>query len=152
MVSCLKSVLSFVMTALAQNILHKEHGLFFKKNPGKNLLQHGKSKFHEKAILTKANLTIEESIASKNNRDWAHAKELEIGKILKIVNFLSRNNLPVKRLYPKFVQFLSSELQEPIIKQYLDTCAKNATYVSRETCFTYSFTWHLFFNKIKWTC
>ena len=47
---------------------------------------------------------------------------------------MSRNNLAVKRLYPKFVEFLSSELQEPIIKQYLDTCAKNATYISRETC------------------
>ena len=45
---------------------------------------------------------------------------------------MSRNNLSVKRLYLKFVEFLSSELQEPIIKQYLDTCAKNTTYISHE--------------------
>ena len=47
---------------------------------------------------------------------------------------MSRNNLTVKHLYLKFVEFLSSELQEPIIKQYLDTCAKNAIYISHETC------------------
>ena len=47
---------------------------------------------------------------------------------------MSRNNLAVKRFFPKFDEFLSSELQEPIIKQYLDTCAKNATYISHETC------------------
>ena len=38
-------------------------GVVFKENPGKKLHRHGKSKSHKKAILTKANLTIEESIA-----------------------------------------------------------------------------------------
>ena len=40
--------------------------------------------------------------------------------------------MSLKRLYPKFVEFLSSELQEPIKKHYLDTRAK--TYISCETC------------------
>ena len=39
-------------------------GLVFKENPGKKLRRHGKSKSHKKVILAKANLTIEESIAS----------------------------------------------------------------------------------------
>ena len=73
-------------------------------------------------------------MASKNNKDWTHANKLYIGKLVQIVHFLSRNNLAVKRFYPKFVEFLSSALQEPIIKQYLGTCAKNATYISHETC------------------
>ena len=73
-------------------------------------------------------------MASKNNKNWTHANKLYIGKLVQIVHFLSRNNLAVKRFFPKFDEFLSSELQEPIIKQYLDTCAKNATYISRETC------------------
>ena len=42
--------------------------------------------------------------------------------------------MAVNRLYPKLIELLSSELQEPIIKQYLDACAKNATYISHETC------------------
>ena len=109
-------------------------GVVFKENPGKKLRRHGKSNSHKKAILAEANLTIEESIASKNNEERAHANELFVGKLVQIVHFLSRNNLALKRLYPKFVEFLSSELQEPIIKQYLDTCAKNATYISHETC------------------
>ena len=111
---------------------HKD--VVFKENPGKKLRQHGKSKSHKKAIFAKANLTIEKSIASKNNEDQVHANELYISKLVHIVHFLSRNNVAVKRLYPKLVEFLSSELQERIIKQYLDICAKNATYISHETC------------------
>ena len=89
-------------------------GFVFRENPGKKLLWHGKSKSHEKAIVTKASLTIEESIASKNNEERAHAKELYIGKLLQIVPFLSRNNLAVKRLYHKFVEFLSSNYKSPL--------------------------------------
>ena len=138
MVSCVKSVLSFMMTALAQNLLHKEHGLirglYLKKIQVKNCVDMGNQSLIKKAILAKANLTTEESIASKNNEERAHANELYTGKLVQIVHFFSSNNLVVKCLYPKFVEFLSSELQEPIIKQYLDTCAKNATYISHETC------------------
>ena len=57
-----------------------------------------------------------------------------VSKLVQIVHFLSRNNLAVKCFYPKFVEFLSSELQEHIIKQYLDTCAKNATHTLHKTC------------------
>ena len=102
-------------------------GVEFKENPGKKLHRHGKSKSHKKAILGKANLTIQESIASKNNKDRVHTNELYIGKLVQIVHYLSRNNLAVKRWYSKFAEFLSFKSQEFIIKQYLDTCAKNAT-------------------------
>ena len=60
--------------------------------------------------------------------------ELYIGKLVQIVQFLAQNNLSVKSLYPKFVDFLVNERQEPIIKQYLDTCSKNASYSSHEIC------------------
>ena len=46
-------------------------GVAFKENPCRKLCQQGKWKFHGKAILVKANITIEESIASKNNEDQA---------------------------------------------------------------------------------
>ena len=68
------------------------------------------------------NLTIEESIASYNNEGRDQANELYIGKLIQIVCFLSRNNLSVKRLYPEFIEFLSSELQEPITKQFHAIC------------------------------
>ena len=109
-------------------------GVVFKENTCKKLRQHGKSESHKKAILAKANLTTEESIASKNNKDRAHPNERYTGKLVQIGHFLSRNNLAVKHLHPKFVEFLSSKLQEPIMKQYLDTCAKNTTYISHEIC------------------
>ena len=72
----------------------------------------GNQSLIKKAILAKANLTTEESIASKNNEERAHTNELYTGKLVQIVHFFSSNNLVVKCLYPKFVEFLSSELQE----------------------------------------
>ena len=76
MVSCVKSVLPFMVAALFQSILHKEHGfirgLYLKKNPGKKLGWHGKSKSLKRAILAKANLASEESKASKNPNPAIH--------------------------------------------------------------------------------
>ena len=63
-----------------------------------------KSNSHKKAIFAKANLTIEESVVSKNNEDGAHANELYIGKLVQTAHFLSRNNLAVKSLYTKFFE------------------------------------------------
>ena len=115
MVSFVKSVLSFMVKALVQNILHEEHGLIRGSYLGeiqvKTFFDMGNS--HKKGILTKANLPIEESIASKNNKERAHANELYIGKLVQIVHFLSRNNLAVKHLYPKFVEFLSANYKSP---------------------------------------
>ena len=72
------------------------------------------------------------------------ASNLNIGKLIRIVHFIARNNLPVKSLYQsnlpvkslyqKFIEFLSNQLEEPIIKQCLENCSKNATNTSQETC------------------
>ena len=99
-------------------------GVIFKDNPGKKLRRHAKSDDHERAMIVKTNMTIEESLSTNKIEDRTQANELYIGKLVQIVHFMSRNNLSVKTLYPKFVEFLSSEIQEPITKQYLDTCAK----------------------------
>ena len=107
-------------------------GIVFKENPDKKLRRNGETKFDKKAVLSKVNVTIQESIASKNNEDQTNGNKLCIGKLVQIVHFLLKNNLSLKRLYPKFAEFLSSELQEPIKKHYLDTRAK--TYISCETC------------------
>ena len=62
------------------------------------------------------------------------ANNLYIIKLIRVVHFLAWNNLPVKSLYPKMINFLSYELEEPIIKQYLDNGPRNASYTSHETC------------------
>ena len=77
-----------------------------------------------------------------------------VGKLIRIIHLLARNNLSVKSLYPKMIEFLSEELEEPIIKQYLDYCPKNATYTSHETCDSLlssldSFLWEQTRNKIN---
>ena len=93
-----------------------------------------------------ANLRIEDTTGSraKEKSQVRHeASNLHIGKLIRLVHFIARNNLPVKSLYQnnlpvkslyqKFIEFLSNELEEPIIKQ-LENCSKNVTYKSHETC------------------
>ena len=94
-----------------------------------------------------ANLRIEDTTGSraKEKSQVRHeASNLHIGKLIRLVHFIARNNLPVKSLYQnnlpvkslyqKFIEFLSNQLEEPIIKQCLEKCSKNATYKSHETC------------------
>ena len=84
-----------------------------------------------------ANLRIEDTIGSRakeKSQERHEANNLYIGKLIRVVHFLARNNLPVKSLYQKFIGFLPNELEEPIIKQYLENCSENATYKSHEAC------------------
>ena len=60
--------------------------------------------------------------------------ELHVEKLVRIVNFLARNSLPVKELYPKMIKFLSGEINEPVIKQYLEVFPKNASYDFTDSC------------------
>ena len=91
-------------------------GVAFKDNPSKKLRRHKKSADHKKAVLAKTNLSVKDSIQVIQNEDRSHANELYIGKLVQIVQFLARNNLSVKSLHPKSIDFLANELQEPIIK------------------------------------
>ena len=109
----------------------------FHDNAGKKIWHHSSTESHKQATLGLANLRIEDTIGSRatEKRQERHeANNLYIGKLIRIVHFLARNNLPVKSLYQKFIEFLSNELEERIIKQYLENCSKNATYKSHETC------------------
>ena len=45
--------------------------------------------------------------------------ELHVEKLVRIVNFLAHNSVPVKELYPKIIKFLSGEINEPVINNIL---------------------------------
>ena len=109
----------------------------FHDNAGKKLRRHDSTESHKQPILGLANLRIEDTIglrAKEKSQERHEANNLCIGKLIRIVHFLARNILPVKSLYQKFIEFLSNELEEPMIKQYLENCSKNAMYKSHETC------------------
>ena len=109
----------------------------FHDNAGKKLRCHNSTESHKQAILGLVNLRIEDNIGSQakeKSQEQHEANNLYIGKLIHIVEFFARNNLPVKGLYQKFIEFLSNELDGPIIKQYLENCSKNATYKSHKTC------------------
>ena len=75
-----------------------------------------------------------EKIDGPTNREKNKVNELYVKKLIRIVHFLACNNLPVKELYPKMITFLSDEINEPVIKQYLETCPKNTAYDSSNSC------------------
>ena len=109
----------------------------FHDNGGKKLQCHDSTESHKQAILGLVNLHTEETIGSRakeKSQEWHEANNFYIGKLIRIVYFLARNNLPVISLYQKFIEFLFNELEEPIIKQHLENCSKNVTYKSHETC------------------
>ena len=102
----------------------------FKENPHKKLKQHDNSDSHKEAVVTMTNLKIDWTLnkANQNTRDEKRqANELYIEKLLRIIHFLARNNLVVKRLYPKVTSFLENEQQEPIMKQYLEKFPKKCS-------------------------
>ena len=102
----------------------------FHDNADKKLECHNSTESHKQAILGLVNLHIEDTIGSwakEKSQERHEANNLYIGKLICIVHFLPQNILPVKSLYQKFIEFLSNELEEPIIKQYLENCSKNAT-------------------------
>ena len=96
----------------------------FKDNP-----RHDDSENHKEAVVTITNLKIPRALnkAIQHTRDEIkQANELYIEELLRIIQFLARNNLAAKEPYPKVTNFLANEVHEPIIKQYLERCPKNA--------------------------
>ena len=122
------------MTGHLQIIDPEEHGVILKDNPGSKVKRHSDSTEHREAQLMLTNTRIEAGLnrADKDTRN--EKKALYISKLIKLTHFLARNNLSVKELYPKMIEFLSEEMEEPVIKQYLDSAAKNATYTGKDSC------------------
>ena len=111
--------------------------ILLKENPKKRFSRHEKLSTHVNAVLMKTNACIQDALSKSDKKTTEEKKisnELYIGKLIKAVHFLAANNLPVKELYPKLVSFLAYDIEEPVVKQYLDTGKKNATYQSSDSC------------------
>lgn len=113
------------------------NAVLLKDNPKRRFQRHEKSKPHIDAILMKTSSKIEEAIGRVDKqtlKEKENTNELYITKLIKIIHFLARNNLPVKELYPKVIKFMAEEIEEPVTKQYLASAAQNATYDSSDSC------------------
>ena len=51
-------------------------------------------------------------------------------KCIHSINYLIKKNLALTDNYGDLITFIAQKLEEPITKQYLETCPKNATYIS----------------------
>ena len=83
----------------------------------------------------------------QNDNKMQNINKMHASKLIKIVHFLGKQNLPIKELYPALLYFLAFNLEEPITKQYLENCPKNATYGSHATADSLIFALKEFIKK-----
>ena len=122
--------------------------VLLKENLKKCFSRHEKSSAHVNAVLMKTNAHIEDALSKSNKKtEEKRSNELYIGKLIKAVHFLAANNLPVKELYPKLVNFLA-DIEEPVVKQYLGTLRKNATYQSSDSCNSFLLPLNTYFKEL----
>ena len=107
--------------------------VIFKYSPDKKLTRHDKSDSHIDAIK-KCYESKNQACIWKKKQGKNKANELSVEKLSGIMHLLACNNLPVKELYPKMIRFLSGEINEPVITQYLETCPRNAAHNSSDSC------------------
>ena len=125
--------------------------ILFKENPKKCLSRHEKPSAHINAVLMKTNAHIEDALSKsekKTTQEKKRSNELYIGKLTKSVHFLAANHLPVKELYPKLVSFLADDIEELVLKQYLDTWKKNMTYQSSDSCDCFLLSMNTYFKEL----
>ena len=56
--------------------------------------------------------------------------------------------MPVKELHPKLVSFLADDTEGPVVTQDLDTCKKNVTYQSSESCDSFLLLLNTYFKDL----
>ena len=110
--------------------------VIFNDNAGKKIRCYHHSHLHSEAVLGITDRRMEKAleISDDAKQRRAEANQLYMAKLVRIVHFLARHNLAVKELFTPMIEFLAFELEEPIMKQYLKTCPKNASYDSHQTC------------------
>lgn len=69
-----------------------------------------------------------------SHQERQQATKLYVTKLVNIIYFLARNKLVVEEMYPQMILFLMNEMEVPILRQYLESLAKSATYESSGTC------------------
>ena len=79
---------------------------------------------HKDAINSLTNLKIKDAFEISTDQQIDKATWLYVEKLIRIMHFLARNNVPVKELYEKMIKFSSDEINVPMIEQYLKTCPK----------------------------
>ena len=68
--------------------------------------------------------------AERINLNKKHTNQLFMRKCIHTINFLIMKNIAISENYGDMINFVATKLEEPIAKQYLETCQKNASYTS----------------------
>ena len=127
------------------------NAVIFHGNAGKKLQCHAKQKLHTNAILAITFTRTDEALLGPTGiQEKTNTNKMYVSKLIKIVHFLGKHNLPIQELYPVLLHFLAFDLEEPVTKQYLGNCPKNTTYNSHNTPDSLISALNEFIKK-KWT-
>ena len=111
------------------------NAVIFHGNAGKKLRRHAKSKPHTNVILTIASTRIDEALLGPSGiQEKTNINEMYVSKLIKIVHFLGKLNLPIKELYPALLHFLAFDLEEPIAEMKAAFSLDNLPVFRAMTC------------------
>ena len=73
------------------------------------------------------------AVSKAQNINRQYINKLYLSKCIDSVFFMIKKHWPLTDNYGDLMNFLANIIQEPITKQYLNSCPKNATYLSITT-------------------
>ena len=73
------------------------------------------------------------AVSKAQNINRQYVNKLYLSKCIDSIFFMIKKHWPLTDNYGDLINFLADGIQEPITKQYLNSCTKNATYLSNTT-------------------
>ena len=123
------------------------------KHPNHSFQQHQNSSRHkrleEKLYDSTDTNNIKEAFlnAEKQNVSRTEVNNLYLRKCIQTIYFMVNTNIALSDNYGRMIQFLAQQIEEPITRQYLDTCPQNATYISNTSAETLLDAMNFYFEK-----
>ena len=123
------------------------------EHPTHAFKQHEKSGIHQRLEkkLYKSENELKEALqrAELSLVEKAKVNTLYITKCIHTIHYLIRKNIAVNTNYADLIRFFATELQEPITKQYLNTCPKNAIYTITMAAKSLLAAMNIYFEKLN---
>lgn len=111
-------------------------GVNFHGHPTRAMKTHEESKMHQNSLsaiqsskVSNVYQQIKEGACNELQKKQAHSK-IVMKKFVMVIYFMIKKQWAILDNFESVIKFLGHDLGDPDIKLHLDTCAKNATYLS----------------------
>ena len=115
-------------TSACENTTHSSHAFRQHESSGRHI------RLEKKTIGSgSAEMTDALAVSKAQNIKRQYVNKLYLSKCMDSIFFMIKKHCPLTDNYGDLINFLENRIQEPITKQYLHSCPKNATYLSNMT-------------------